>query len=263
MGFYSLPSKSVFVIGNGPSLTSKDLAKLHTAGMTTFAMNRIQLMWTEVAPELEWRPSFYLAFDTQEVVVDCEWEYNWAYDVMYHAQQGYPIIAWNKMAEIAEARMFDAGNPKNPWDQHIMYVEMCRLHHNMDIRHQTKPTDWHFPAVCKYPSSGHVGIQLAVAGGATQIFLVGMDLDFKPRDNPDDPDPNHFTENYKIWDLYAKHNLQDIQNATYIDGHEIAARECAARDVAIYNAGRAGHMLDDIYPRIALGEAIKLAEAEG
>ena len=51
--------ESCFIIGNGPSLTAKDLDALHESGAICFAANRIYQIYTQT----KWRPTYYLCVD--------------------------------------------------------------------------------------------------------------------------------------------------------------------------------------------------------
>lgn len=50
-----------FVVGNGPSMTVEDLDKIHELGVTTFACNKIFLVFDET----EWRPTYFSVSDTK------------------------------------------------------------------------------------------------------------------------------------------------------------------------------------------------------
>lgn len=49
------------VIGNGPSLRTEDLTRLHELGIPTFACNRIHLIF----PQTPWRPTYYFMSDAK------------------------------------------------------------------------------------------------------------------------------------------------------------------------------------------------------
>lgn len=51
--------ESCFVIGNGPSLASKDLDILQKNKIDTFAVNRI----FKIFPQTDWRPTYYVSTD--------------------------------------------------------------------------------------------------------------------------------------------------------------------------------------------------------
>lgn len=52
--------EACFVVGNGPSLTAKDLEQIKAVGYPTFASNKIYKMF----PQTNWRPDYYACFDT-------------------------------------------------------------------------------------------------------------------------------------------------------------------------------------------------------
>lgn len=51
--------KTCFVIGNGPSLTAKDLSLLHEYRISSFGVNRIY----KIFDQTDWRPTYYMCTD--------------------------------------------------------------------------------------------------------------------------------------------------------------------------------------------------------
>ena len=230
-----------FIVGNGKSLKAEDLDLLH--GHASFGLNRIHMIYDQT----DWRPTYLCYFDTVEN--ECGWEK----DLIFHASQSYRSFIWSSLApELEQGRVhFDIWNPR------VTYVSTCIVHANLDSENHMAPNSWHSPEICRYGGAGNVAIQIA-SQKFNEIYLLGFDLDWEPRENIYAYDPNHFSQDYGVWDEYSpRKDLSDRKNDTHRHYHRTAKAECDTLGIGIFNAGRAGEMLDGIYPRVSLEKAAR------
>lgn len=191
-----------FVIGNGPSLEDTPLELLGKE--RTFAVNRI---W-KIFDQTTWRPTDYVRCELPEYDGGdvCE-------DLKHMSKTAAKL--WIQAGFFRYAARTDVafGRPVTPFST-------C----NGGVAH-----DWHFDLgdnICGYGTVVQVAIQLAVLGGAKEIYLVGCDLG----------QPSHF---------YGDEGINnDDKN---IRAHEIV-KECCP--VPIFNATVGGGL--EVYKRVNL-----------
>lgn len=223
-----------FVIGNGISLqnTNLDLMK----DEVTFGMNRIHLLYDTT----EWRPTYWVYTDIQAMP-----ENMWIGDCLFHIAQDYECFIWSNLATMLELKR----TPKDPWaHDKVTYIRICSTHVSMNITNARRPDAWHLPELCKFGTGAAVALQLAVLGNHNPIYVVGMDLGFK-HFNKGDPDPNHFTRNYLVFDgdsLRAPDAT--TKNSTHNHAHQMAFAAAKERGIDIFNATIGGEL--EAYPRV-------------
>jgi hypothetical protein len=200
-----------FILGNGESL--KDTPFHLLKGERTFGVNYIW-KWFD---KTDWRPTDYVIGELPAYNVDNVKEcisHMIQVGVRMHVQAGFkPFME----------RIKDAGH-KRRIEPHP------RTSINMFVTcHGDKEHDWHLPMVCGYGTVVNIAVQLAIAEGADEIFLLGCDLGTK-----------HFHEGE-----FTNTNL-----ATR--AHEIAQR-CST--VPIFNATIGGSL--EVYPRVDIYEVLR------
>ena len=158
-----LPSleRIAFVIGNGPSLTPEWLDHLVDQNVTTFAVNRIHLVYHLT----EWRPTYYVRTeppggdDPERFFQECR----------LHIDAGELCVFPHWEDEL--------GQHKN-----VEYINTC---HHYKYGADNAPSAWHLPMVCDFGTVVTAAMQVAVMKGYEAIVLAGCDLT-----------GGHFTEDY-------------------------------------------------------------------
>jgi hypothetical protein len=213
-----------FLIGNGPSLNRTPLHLLN--GEHTLCFNRFNLMFERLA----WRPTMYATIDDR-VLLDS----------------------------------IDEVNEIIPQVRHAFLPD---LHpHNIDFTRRIAPAEnlyWlrldRLSFSDRLPSCGinktvtNVGLQVLAFLGFTEIFLVGVDMDYQmPRDveqdgrdwtSTSDTDPNHFDPRYFG---AGRRYHQPLLDETLLKYREARAF-FDARGCRVYNAGIGGKL--EVFPRV-------------
>lgn len=141
-----------FIIGNGPSLSPKDLTILKEKGIITFASNRIFKIFCDT----EWRPDFYAIFDESVADKSCIEENNrFSCKEKFFRSQG-----WYRYHRIKDGLFMHSWNSRKYLDE---------PHFSSDL---TK-------GIYTIATVTYVHIQLARYMGFTNIYLLGMDNRYK------------------------------------------------------------------------------------
>lgn len=220
-----------FVIGNGPSLRDTPLDKLQ--GEVTFAMNRINLRY----PHVEWRPTYYLAFDwTGPHMLE---------DTLINVEAAeHSFIRADRANEVELARRgFE-------WPPRVSYLWSCRSHVACNVDSTNRPIGWHLPNVCAYGSTLNVAVQMAAMMGHNPIILLGCDLGFRSF-VAGEPDPNHFDPDYIGWDDFPI----ETRDATLLHMHGVMERETRALGFLVLNATVGGAL--EVHRRVDLVEVLR------
>lgn len=219
--------KRCFIIGNGPSLRAEDLDKLQNE--LTFAVNKI----TEIFPYTKWRPSYYMVSDPIFLNHINEWTSE--------------II--EKSCILMDSEFMKAIDEKY-WEKIFWY------YHN--TRYSVIPEFSCNPDRMVYEGGSvlYIAVQFAVFMGITEIFLLGVDNNYKTKILEDGRKViDFFEDNY-----FYKSNKQECQrlnlycsswmdfgenkmkNGTYDlnDMWNTVAYHCSIHKVSVLNATRGG-----------------------
>lgn len=192
-----------FVIGNGPSLSNTPLEKL--VGERTYAVNEIWRMFDKTT----WRPTDWVHGEIEG--------------------QNDRVVTSMKHIAPTDARMWlPGGFYRLAGRKDVIYGRPVIPYVWCDRR---TPEPWHLDLgdyICKYGTSVHVAIQIAVVNGASEIYLLGCDLGGK----------HFYNEDFNLSDMSA-------------NAHQIA-RQCSP--VPIYNATIGGSL--EVYPRVKLEDIL-------
>lgn len=234
-----------FIIGNGVSLRETPLHLLN--GETTFAMNRIH----KIYPDTSWRPTYYLLTDIQNLDPEegLSGEDAWVHDALVHIESGERCFFWGLLAAVLE-------NHRKPYDiqdQNVTYIKLCQEHIVMDADSEGKPEGWHLPMLCKFGTGLAVAMQIAVQMKFDPLHLVGCDIGYKARGSYNEPDPNHFCDDYGSRDSMTEEEA-DLRNRTLIYAHRMAKSDCDERGITVYNSTIGGEL--EVYPRYDLMEVL-------
>ena len=228
-----------FIIGNGSSLKSADLDKLHNLGIYTFASNRIGLIFDQT----NWRPNCYSSMDTRILV------------------NGDPTIK-NILNENLELYVFGEKLYKK------LTPQLHSFHNILPV--SLKPITYYMKVdkfgtnMQKYFIDGftitYTLIQLAFYMGFKSIYLLGVDCDYSKKKNKDgsvvqlSQHASYFSKVYADFDKNA--------GSSYIDGmieaYNYAEKFSKKNDFKIYNASRGGQL--EAFERIDIDDFFKSYE---
>lgn len=205
--------ESCFVIGNGPSLASKDLDILQKNKIDTFAVNRI----FKIFPQTDWRPTYYVSTDH--------------------------VLVRDILDEVNKLPVKDKFIPLQNKYYHNIIVDKAHYFFRNDIRDNDQPGGFSLDCTEQVNMRGTVTIaciQLAAHMGYRYIYLLGVDHNFDKviTENGEvviDPSvKNYFCEGYD--DDVANEVVHDLGNTTrsYID----VERFYSKNGVEILNATR-------------------------
>lgn len=224
--------KRCFIIGNGPSLTEKDLDLIR--GEYSFASNQIYKIFNRTL----WRPTYYVVTDKsllckefrdkKDIDVDCEKKF---YDVFAKqlskdikntafilAQPGYTINTFNE-------------KPKFSMD------------------------------VSQYVSQGqtvtYAIMQIAAYMGFNEMYLLGIDFSmpyytdkFGRRYKSDET-----REHFEGADIRYNNYVVPLNRQSVLNAYNDAKQYADSNDIKIYNATRGGNL--EVFERVKLEEVIK------
>lgn len=215
--------KRCFIIGNGPSLTYKDLEKLKYE--YTFATNMI----FKIFEETDWRPTYYLAQDYT------------ALKQLYNSDETI-----NKLSSSLIFLPIDIKNLKIKYSNRIKYFYIYRK----------SP----FPKAPKFSSDvskivfeggtvTYSAIQLATYLGFKEIYLLGVDNNYSYAIMPD----GKIIKNSALKDYFTEYyNTNEYTEPVNLAKPDLAFRSakqyCEDNEIKIYNATRGGKL--EIFNRI-------------
>lgn len=212
-----------FIIGNGPSLSAKDLDCLKKE--YTFAFNRIYYIFSQT----KWRPTFYCTQDEKIVK-------NSLHDICTKIETPYifaPInLLWYYNLNLNTRFYF---SPKQNIDENE-----CPKFSN-DISHEINVGN----------TVAYTAIQIAVYLGFTKIYLLGVDHSFHTYQDKngnivvDSNAKDYFCKEYNNDKDELFIPRLDISTLSYIAAKEYAEKH----NIEIYNATRGGKL--EVFRRIS------------
>lgn len=219
-------NKRCFIIGNGPSLTAKDLDKLKNE--ITFAFNRIYYIFDET----DWRPTYYCSEDDKTIFKSKE--------------------------EINNLKIDNKFFPVNfPWDYKIHFKNAKYYIFKFGDRNvEPKFSEDIVKGIYWGNTVAYTAIQMAVYMGIKEIYLLGVDHNFSKMVNDkgeiviDKTAKDYFTEKYN-------NDREDL----YIPNIEVSTRAFTAakkytedHNIKIFNATRGGKL--EVFERVDFDKII-------
>ena len=216
-----------FVLGNGPSLSPKDLETLEKNGIPTFAANRI----FNIFDKTDWRPTYYVCEDIDVIrdikdkvaAVECKTRF-------------MPInLKWYENYDIPGTTYF-------LMDYKSSYPDNYGF--NMDLEHSIR---------CRATVTV-TAIQLAIYMGFKEIYLLGVDNSFSKMIDKhgnlivDKSINDHFDNNYSEG-VEDKGFRIDTVTEAYIDIESLSDKLNSFR---VYNATRGGRL--EVFERVNFDE---------
>lgn len=214
--------RRVFVIGNGPSLSTADLDRLHSAEELTFAFNKIYLAFEET----EYRPTYYLVEDNL-VAENC-------------AERIRNLDGFTKFFADYLVPVFGPPDPET-----ILFNLEVQPPEQFVPKFSQEALLIHSGYTCTYSA-----IQLALWMGCNPIILIGVDFYFRPAQEAGGKklvhhgEQNHFLPNYREeGELWNPPFLEQTESA-----YQLARKVATERGVEILNATRGGYL--EVFPRV-------------
>lgn len=220
-----------FFIGNGPSLRSEDLTKLHELGEITFAFNRIYNIFNQTP----WRPTFYISQDEKMLAGCVDTVRGLKADAKFIPVQ---LKWWNGIA-IDDAKYFNIVNQGVDDPERFLFSD--------DI------------SCCVYNSMTgmYTAAQLAVYMGFTEIYLIGVDHHFRISQNNqgeivvDSTVKDYFTDQYN--EDKDKLCIPNTERSTLT--YVAMKHHCDSRGIQVYNATRGGRL--EVFERVEFDSLFK------
>jgi len=221
-------NKRIFIIGNGPSLKGTDLSKLRNE--ITIASNSIFLLFSET----DFHPTFYTVED-RLVAEDRAEEINNLMGII-------KVIPWDLKQYLKK-------------DENTVYTNFIRNYSNFPQFSSKFSKKVYWGGTVTF-----LNLQLAYYLGCREVYLVGVDHDYK-QPSPEDQkegnvitsktaDLNHFHPDY-FGPGYRWHDPQvERMKKAYIE----SKRFFESHGGIIYNATIGGKL--EVFPRVDLSEII-------
>lgn len=208
-----------FIVCNGPSLRTDDLERIREKGFISFGCNKVFMLFKDV----KWRPTYYAFCDS---------------------------ILYSNFKEDLDALDIDKFVPLDIYEK--MENPKGRIHVFSRVPFQffnNKPSFQ--PNLLKRLSEGgtityHM-MQLAVAMGFKEIYLIGVDFSFSWGIGPD----GKYYENPKIKDHFAADNTKTdtMPNLFYnLQAYKSAKKYADRHGIKIFNATRGGKL--EVFERV-------------
>lgn len=210
-----------FLIGNGPSLTAKDLDCIHKYKIHSLGCNGIYKMFSKT----DWRPSYYFLADN--IWLDREKE---------SLPEGYHYFM-RKMTKLVEEKTQDINLYCGKFENYFPGYPSFAI----DIE----------KGVYGGRTIMYDMLQFAVYMGFSEIYLIGIDFSWGENGKN-----THFCEGYSDGkrEKFAMSYRPEIENAYYA-----AKRYADSHGIKIYNATRGGKL--EVFERKNLDEVFKEIEA--
>jgi len=211
-----------FVVGNGKSLQTSQLDLI--IGQPSIACNRINLVY----PETKWRPTVYV--HPESLAPDLPF-------IQENIDLGIECYLGEHFAEPPRGKLGLKDAPNINW------INDCH-HHLYNFDSPEVPDEWHM--ICTFGGSVNVAMQVAFLKGATEIVLLGCDLEYR------DKKPSHMHRDYEHGGeqpaFYASRNafFGHIQALNYL--------RRKAKHVRVINATEGG--LLELWDRQALADIL-------
>lgn len=220
----TLAGDKALIMGNGPSLAGLNLDLLEGSGLTSFATNRISLIYNKTS----WRPDFYVCF-AQLPLHHEEWRQS-----LRSATQEYKTTCFvhNKFSSFLEV------------SDNTTFVKNVHEHD----RHSTVPSGLFSISpedkFLKSFTSTVPLIQLCLYMGAKKIAIIGQDgYDLSRKEN-------HFSKDYGF-DPGSFEKTNRRFNAV----HNVLKKHVEENDIQVYNLSQISIL--EHYPKITLEQFLE------
>lgn len=229
-----------FVIGNGPSLTPRDLDKIKESEIVSFGTNRIYHIYDKT----KWRPTYYVSVD----VAGLETEMNRIISGGDYVKfLNYKAMKFGRKPKDNIHYIYTFGNFKvNPYKmENASLSEDCSRH------------------VSKTATVTANAIELAIYMGFSEIYLLGVDNNYARKRLTDGKVIRDFTVKSSYFEGMkdSQGNPGDgfsVQSVDYMnETYKICKQFAESHGVKILNATRGGKL--DVFERVSLNEILRSA----
>ena len=206
--------KRCFIVGNGPSLHAEDLRQLYERGEFIFACNSLIKLFGEIGFE----PSFYFAQDNKIILDNKE------------SIENYKGVKFIKAHYAKRYHLNDA-----------IYYNML---YNPRSFSSNLPLVVYSGQTVTYSM-----IQFAVYMGFAEIYLIGVDCNYSPKNNTISAD-SYFDA--RLYNSGREYSAPEVD--TNLIAYACARTACEQMGVKIFNASRGGKL--EVFPRISFDEVM-------
>ncbi len=221
------------IIGTGPSLRISDLENLQKAGYITFGSNKIFKLFDDT----DWRPDLYCVADTKvldyyyEDICNIDSKYNFVVDM-------FDTIYAN---HLDKSKM----NKENIY----LFKQIRELEKNEGEMYPT------FSTTCeKYVIQGltvtYSMMQIAFFLGFEEVYLIGVDFNYKDNSGNDKNSIDHFCKNYMGKDEKVNPPMLKENLLAYMSAEKFTQNN----NFQIFNATRGGKL--EIFERVNIDSLI-------
>ena len=208
--------KRCFIIGNGPSLQTEDLDKLHMSDEYSFGSNGIHLAFEQT----KWRPTFY-------TLSDCKALREW-YQSIKHLEVKYKFFADSAFSSY-----------------NLPLLKNCYIYRLVENNYYPFCPDFSSD-ISKYVGNSYtvtyISLQIAAYMGFSEMYLLGVDHDFAFQQDASGKIITSEVKNYFI-DNYNPGNKTGFPRLYLCDKAYIKADTYSRfHGFRIYNATRGGKL---------------------
>lgn len=222
----SSSDKRIFIIGNGPSLSPRDLDLIKDED--SFGINRIGMIFSKT----EWRPSYFIC-----ATFRTKWSQFYRRDVNRVIDLGIPCY----IGERIKGTVNDAPN--------VTYIKCLHID---DDPEEDWWEDISGGKVSIYGQTLFGAIRIATFLGYNKLYLLGVDGGYK--NTGKDGDENHFDPAYEEKRHRDGGDRLNWQIKRVQASHELLARNSLKHGFQIYNVSRNSYI--DTYPKRSLEDVI-------
>ncbi|MBT2642209.1 DUF115 domain-containing protein [Bacillus sp. ISL-41] len=221
--------ESCFIIGNGPSLSARDLNRI--TGIPSFSSNRINLILDRTL----WKPYYYTIADSS---------------MANKFIQEIDLMEKKQMFAVVTNYGFDT--LKNYFKTKYIFLRSYRKKDSNGLPIFSKDPS---KKISTQATVTYVNIQLATYMGFKKIYLIGVDNNYainKKEDgtyviNKELIGKDHFDSNY--YERWFNDRQKPTTNTELMTKSYIAAKKyCDEKGVEIYNATKGGSL--EVFPRV-------------
>lgn len=220
---YAGTGKRCFIVATGPSLTLEDIKKLDKNHEFTISMNGIYKFFDRT----DWRPDVYAALDPNV-------------EINARGDKAFAPGTFSKEISFLNAKFLRGGGYVGTyllhscWQNHWMKVGDVKYDHSKNLRWNT---DIVYGIFDKYTIT-NVAIEIAIFMGFREIYLIGVDNDYRGSRPYCYSDMGNEVEN-------QPDKREEGAHASYVamtQAYEFMAKETKAHGIHVYNATRGGRL---------------------
>ncbi len=216
-----------FIIGNGPSLKSKDLELLKNE--VTFAVNHIYRIFDQT----DWRPTYYIMIDTVH--------YPKIHEIINGIDAKMRFVPFQNA--VLAGKVYDNITYFNQ-ELHDTHVEDNRIVVDKPL---TFSEDIEKGICCRYTVL-YTAFQLAVYMGFSEIYLLGVDHNYSNEIQEDGTIIENNVSNYFDESIARITGIGEVPLYAVTGAYQRAKEVCDKNGIIVRNATRGGKL--EVFPRV-------------